>query len=180
MNDMRGYGQNHDIPSRWSSANSISAAQFDAIKKAAAEDGVEFEITSFNPEQIGSPPLYIWLKDHILIAVDLLNAAKAGDSAGLAAAEGKWYDNADDIATFLSDANPNWPKDHLVKMLDQHLSLTKAEAVSRLTGNYTADIIAFDEIHRQSMTMADELADGIVKQFPEQFEVDRTAVARQN
>ena len=120
------------------------------------------------------------LKDHILIAVDLLNAAKAGDSAGLAAAEGKWYDNADDIATFLSDANPNWPKDHLVKMLDQHLSLTKAEAVSRLTGNYTADIIAFDEIHRQSMTMADELADGIVKQFPEQFEVDRTAVARQN
>lgn len=114
------------------------------------------------------------LKDHILIAVDLLNAAKVGDSVGLQAAEQRWYDNADDIATFLSDANPNWPKDHLVKMLDQHLSLTKAEAVARLTGNYTADIIAFDEIHRQSMTMADELADGIVKQFPEQFEVDRT------
>ncbi len=120
------------------------------------------------------------LKEHILIAVDLLNAAKAGDSAGLKQAEAKWYGNADDIATFLSAANPNWPKDHLVNMLDQHLALTKAEAVARLTGNYTADINAFDEIHKQAMTMADELADGIVKQFPEQFEIDRTTAARAN
>lgn len=119
------------------------------------------------------------LKDHILIAVDLLNAAKAGNNTGLEEAEKKWHDNADDIATFLSNANPNWPKDHLVKMLDQHLSLTKSEAVARLTGNYTADIDAFDEIHRQAMTMADELADGIVKQFPEKFEIDRT-IARSN
>jgi len=119
------------------------------------------------------------LKDHILIAVDLLNAAKAGNNTGLEEAEKKWHDNADDIATFLSNANPNWPEDHLVKMLDQHLSLTKSEAVARLTGNYTADIDAFDEIHRQAMTMADELADGIVKQFPEKFEVDRT-IARSN
>ncbi|HEV8386663.1 MAG TPA: hypothetical protein VGQ03_03480 [Nitrososphaera sp.] len=114
------------------------------------------------------------LKDHILIAVDLLNAAKAGDSAGLEEAEEKWYDNADDIATFLSDANPNWPKEHMISMLDEHLSLTKGEAVARLTGDYSTDVVTFDEIHRQAMIMADGLADGIVKQFPEQFEVNRT------
>lgn len=117
------------------------------------------------------------LQDHILIAGDLLAAAKAGDSSGLEEAEEKWYQNADDIATFLSDANPHWPKDHLVNMLDDHLALTKAEAVARLTGDYSADINAFDEIHDQAMTMADELADGIVKQFPEQFEVERAAAA---
>ncbi|MGI0012716.1 MAG: hypothetical protein ACREBU_04625 [Nitrososphaera sp.] len=120
------------------------------------------------------------LQDHILIAGDLLTAAKAGDGAGLEQAEEKWYQNADDIATFLSDANPNWPKDHLVNMLGNHLELTKAEAVARLTGDYTADVNAFDEIHRQAMTMADELADGIVKQFPEQFEVVRANAARAN
>ena len=152
---------------------------FAAQRLLKNQEDIGNAIKPFYGEEAGDK-LTSLLKDHILIAVDLLNAAKAGDSAGLAAAEGKWYNNADDIATFLSDANPNWPKDHLVKMLDQHLSLTKAEAVSRLTGNYTADIIAFDEIHRQSMTMADELADGIAKQFPEQFEVDRTAAARQN
>jgi hypothetical protein len=117
------------------------------------------------------------LQDHILIAGELLTAAKAGDSSGLQEAEEKWYQNADDIATFLSDANPHWPKDHLVNMLDDHLALTKTEAVARLTGDYSADINAFDEIHDQAMTMADELADGIVKQFPERFEVERSATA---
>lgn len=120
------------------------------------------------------------LKDHILIAVDLLNAAKAGNSAGLEAAEEKWYDNAEDIATFLSNANPNWPKEHMVNMLNEHLTLTKAEAVARLSGDYATDVASFDEIHRQAMIMADGLADGIVKQFPEQFEVNRTAEPGQN
>lgn len=104
------------------------------------------------------------LKDHILIAVDLLKAAKAGDSAGAQAAEQKWYKNADDIATFLSNANPKWSKKDLLEMLDKHLVLTKTEAVARLTGDYAKDIATFDEIKKEAMTMADELAYGIVKQ----------------
>lgn len=69
-------------------------------------------------------------------AVDLLKAAKAGNTTGAAAAEKKWYENADQIATFLSSANPNWSKVALKSMLDNHLALTKSEAVARLTGNY--------------------------------------------
>src|SRR5919198_1952272 len=50
------------------------------------------------------------LKGHILGAVEILKAAKAGNTTGAAAAEKNWYDNADEIATFLSAANPNWSK----------------------------------------------------------------------
>ena len=109
------------------------------------------------------------LKGHILGAVAILKAAKAGNSTGAASAEKKWYENADQIATFLASANPNWPVQDLKTMLHNHLALTKSEAVARLAGNYTGDIAAFDKIHRQAMMMSDELADGIIKQFPDKF-----------
>jgi hypothetical protein len=110
-------------------------------------------------------------RTHILGAVALLKAAKTGNTTGAAAAEKQWYENADQIATFLSSANPNWPVQDSKTMLHNHLALTKSEAVARLTGNYTADIAAFDKIHRQAMMMSDELADGIIKQFPNKFSV---------
>jgi hypothetical protein len=109
------------------------------------------------------------LKDHITGAVELLKAAKAGNTTGAAAAEKKWYENADQIATFLSSANPNWSKEALKSMLDNHLALTKAEAVARLTGNYAADIATYDKVRQEANMMSDALVDGIVKQFPDKF-----------
>jgi hypothetical protein len=109
------------------------------------------------------------LKDHIMGAVEILKAAKARNTTGAAAAEKKWYENVDQIATFLSNANPNWSKESLKSMLDNHLALTKSEAVARLTGNYVADIAAYDKIRQQANMMSDSLADGIVKQFPDKF-----------
>jgi hypothetical protein len=54
-------------------------------------------------------------------------------------------------------------------MLHNHLALTNSEAVGILTGNYTGDIAAFVKIHRQAMMMSDELAYGIIRQFPAKF-----------
>jgi hypothetical protein len=109
------------------------------------------------------------LEQHILIAVDLLNAAKEGDADAVADAEERWYNNAHDIAVFLSTANPNLSEQELEEMLDKHLELTEAEAVARLNGDYAADRNAFDQIHDQALEMADVLADGIIAQFPKQF-----------
>lgn len=109
------------------------------------------------------------LRDHILIAADIVNAAKAGNSEGVASGQKRWQANADDIATFLSGANPNWPKQTLENMLYEHLALTTAEVVSRLKKDWTADIAAYDKGHVHMLMLADALTDGIVKQFPDKF-----------
>jgi hypothetical protein len=109
------------------------------------------------------------LKGRIMGAVELLKAAKAGNITGAAAAEKKWNSNADQIATFLSTANPNWSKADLKTMLDNYLKLTLSEAVAILGGKYSDGIAAFDKVHQQAMGISDAMADGIVKQFTNKF-----------
>lgn len=109
------------------------------------------------------------LKQHIMIAVDLLNAAKAGDDAEFQRQDQKWSHNAEDIATLLSGANPHWPKADVLDLLGVHLKLTKDEAVARLTGKWDDDVAAFDDIFTEILTVSDTLAEGIIRQFPDRF-----------
>jgi hypothetical protein len=109
------------------------------------------------------------LKEHVMIAVDLIAAAKSGEQAKFEKADAAWDRNAANIASFLAGANPNWPEKDVADLLGQHLALTKNEAVARLKGNWEDDIQAFDEIFTEILTVADVLAAGIVKQFPDRF-----------
>jgi hypothetical protein len=110
------------------------------------------------------------LRDHILIAADLIAAAKAGDDAGVARESARWDANARQIARFLHRANPrHWPRRVLLAMLRQHLRLTTLEVVARLQGDWEADVAAYDRIHRHALMMADALSTGIVAQFPARF-----------
>ena len=110
------------------------------------------------------------LKDHILISADVVAAAKANDQAKLADANRRWSANADQIADFLSKANPkNWPDAEMRSMMHDHLALTTNEAVARLHGDWAGDVKAYDAVHTQILNMADMLSAGIVKQFPDKF-----------
>lgn len=109
------------------------------------------------------------LRDHILIAVDVVKAAKANDQAKLADADRRWHANAADIATFLSGANPNWSRADVLSMMNEHLALTTQATVARLKKNWSEEIATFDRIYDQAMMMADALSDGIIRQFPDRF-----------
>src|SRR5215207_4501033 len=110
------------------------------------------------------------LRDHILIAAEILQAAKTGDTSALNDAIERWYANADDIAEFLHAANPeNWPLEEMKSMMREHLDLTLQEAVAYLNGDHAASIAAYDQIHLQALEMADMLSEGIIRQFPMKF-----------
>lgn len=109
------------------------------------------------------------LKEHILIAVDVVAAAKVDDKEKLTKSDARWHENAQEIATFLSGANSHWTKKMLTDMLYDHLRLTTQEAVARIKKQWPDDIKTFDAVFNQAMKMADDLSDGIITQFPTMF-----------
>jgi len=111
------------------------------------------------------------LRDHILIAAEIVAAAKAGAMDQVAAGQKKWTANGADIAAFLSGANPNWPRKDMQHMLQMHLDLTTGEVVGRLNKDWAADIKSYDEGHAHMLMFADTLTDGIIKQFPDKVKV---------
>jgi hypothetical protein len=110
------------------------------------------------------------LRTHILIAADVIAAAKAGDAAKLADAQARWAKNGDDIAAVLNSVNPrNWKLAAMKAELRTHLKLTTDEAVARLQGNWSADVAAYEKIHRHALHLSDLLSAGLIKQFPRRF-----------
>jgi hypothetical protein len=110
------------------------------------------------------------LEEHILIAADIVTAAKAGDTTKLEADKQRWSANADQIATFLSGANPkHWPAADMKSMMNDHLATTTAVLEARLREDWKADVAAYERVHEQILEMSDMLAEGIAKQFPEKL-----------
>jgi hypothetical protein len=110
------------------------------------------------------------LRTHILQAVTVLQAAKAGDKAALARAQKAWYANADQIAAFLAKANPdNWKLADMKAMMETHLALTTQDAVARLQHRWGAEAAAADRAEAQILAMSHMLSAGIVAQFPDRF-----------
>ena len=110
------------------------------------------------------------LRTHILIAAEVIAAAKAGDSAKLADAQARWAKNGDDIAALLASVNPRyWKLGAMKAELRMHLKLTTDEAVARLRGDWNADVAAYEKIHTHMLHLSDVLSDGLIKQFPRRF-----------
>jgi hypothetical protein len=110
------------------------------------------------------------LKEHILGAVNVLVAAKSGDSGKLSAAEAAWSANGRQIADFLHAANPKFlSRAAARKMMKVHLAQVIEQAVDELKGNYAAGTRAFGPYIRHILDMADMISGGIIRQFPRRF-----------
>ncbi len=132
----------------------------------ANQDDIGNAVKPFYGEE-GGKKLTALLRDHILIATEVVKAAMT--NTGLAEAQKKWTDNADALAAFLSGANPHWAKAELTDMLHTHLAITTDEVVGRLKKDWASDIAAYDKGHVHMLNFADILTRGIVMQFPDKF-----------
>ncbi|WP_195574393.1 glycosyltransferase [Paenibacillus sp. 1001270B_150601_E10] len=109
------------------------------------------------------------LREHILLAGKVVDAAKSGNQADLDKYNKEWFRNADDIAKFLSSANPNWSQKELQDMLHAHLTFITEQVTARLKKDWKAEILASDKGEDHMIMFADILTQGIIKQFPDKF-----------
>jgi len=110
------------------------------------------------------------LREHIVIAVEMIRAVKAKDDRALQAAMEKGRSNADQLANLLSRAkNPFWDKNHLKEMFYKHLEYINMQVNYRIQKEWGLEIDAYDDGLAHVLQLADILADGIVHQFPDKF-----------
>lgn len=111
---------------------------------------------------------------HYAAVKDYLNAAFKNNYKGSAAlkkaALDKFMKNDNEIAAFLSSANPNLPKGTVYGLFlthaQQHIKSIDATAKKDWAGE--ADM--WDPMVKHVYTMSDAIADAIAKQFPDKFQ----------
>ena len=109
------------------------------------------------------------LREHILIAAQVLDAAKNNNQVALQHNNRLWYENADQIAHFLTNMNSCWDYETLNQLLYKHLEILTEQVVARIKGDWVADIMAYDKGEDHILMLADALSLGIMEQFPEKF-----------
>lgn len=103
--------------------------------------------------------------EHLLIAAQLVNAAKDGDGAEVEKQRRLWFINAKEIAEFLASINPSWSERLWQELLFAHLRMTEDEAVFILTGQFEKSIKEYDAIQAEALKMADVMTSGLIHQF---------------
>lgn len=167
MNQMRKLWKQHVY---WTRFFIISTAadlgDLEPVTKRLLENPGDFAqaLTPFYGEEVSDCFKNLFTQ-HLLIAADLVNAAKSQEAAKAEAARRAWYANADQIAKFLSEINPCWHEARWKALLYDHLEMTEKEAVLRLNGKYAEDIQVFDSIEAEALKMADYMSQGIIRQF---------------
>ena len=110
------------------------------------------------------------LREHALISATMLQAARKADASAFEEAVAHWYSNADEIAQFLHDTNPeNWPLRRTKPMMRLYLDLTLEQALARWNGKYDEDIAAYEKVHNHALEIADMLSQGIINKFRQKF-----------
>lgn len=98
-----------------------------------------------------------------------IQAVHKNDAKAQQAAMTQLNANADEIATFLSGANPNLPKDTLRSMLVTHIGHHASQNAQLKAKKYSEEARTWDAMRQHIYDLADTLGDGIAKQFPDKF-----------
>ena len=113
--------------------------------------------------------LFDLLAKHYGAVKSYLTATVAKDSAAQNAATQALNTNAEQIAAFLSGANPNLPKNAVLGLLQAHGGHHIGQIQELSAGKFDAEAAIWNDMKDHMYVVADALADALAKQFPNKF-----------
>lgn len=109
-----------------------------------------------------------FLKNDVLLTVEVIKSAKLGNKVNLDWNKTNWYANALLLAGFFAITH-NQTKADLVAMLYKHLDLTWGEIDAILKKDEGKDLDYYKKDRAHMIMFSDVLVDGLIKQFPYRF-----------
>jgi hypothetical protein len=106
------------------------------------------------------------LKVQVGIASQLIQAVKADSVEQKERLEKRLHENSNAIARFLAGLNPHWSPTELESLLNRYVDVSTLDMIARKGGRADGDERARDGNLSEARQLADVIADGIVRQFP--------------
>ena len=119
--------------------------------------------------QAASDKLFDLLAGHWGAVRDYNTATLAHSKADQEKATAKIIANAHEIAKFLSGANPNLPEDAVFGLLSSHGGHHISQIDEVGARDFAGEAQTWHAMRHHMLVIADAIADGIAKQFPERF-----------
>lgn len=141
-----------------------ATAAADAVVENARQ--LSTAVAGFYGEGAGEQMLTL-LGGHWGAVKAMTDARTAGDTAAADKAMADLTANANAIAGFLAGANPNWPEETLQGMLLAHGAHHSAQVDLILADDTAGEATEWSAMQSHMDTIADALAAGIAKQFPD-------------
>jgi hypothetical protein len=150
-----------------------------AQKNSAAAAAAEQQVVA-NAKQIAgsiepfygkpaSEQLFKLLAGHYSAVRAHADATVAGNAADAKRALGQLTANADEVATFLSSANPYLPKATLNSLLTAHGGHHVQQNQQLAANDLAGDARTWEAMKNHMYAIADALGSALAKQFPEKF-----------
>lgn len=104
------------------------------------------------------------LMEHVRLAGEIMVSMR-DNTPDTEQLERQWFQNAENIARLLSNANPEYSYEELLQMLTRHLDMLKRQMLAAMNKEYENEIRLFDENLNQLLELADYLTEGLLEQF---------------
>ncbi|HYE69393.1 MAG TPA: hypothetical protein VEA58_12320, partial [Anaerovoracaceae bacterium] len=125
-----------------------------------------------------SETYYNMIVQHVITLRDLIESQLANDTEAMNKNLELLYLNADERASYLSQANPNWDYETYKNMINTYIDYTIAEANTFTTSDYDRNVEVFDQLISHTDTMGDYFSLGIYNFIINPPIVSRSTVRR--